>query len=124
MSDRRFNRTLMLNQAADSLGFDSTTRRAMTHLETFITAMASRDLGWDDVPEKLDMSTLMPSFAGKLLLRAARRDEGFVVVENAIADPTLRPPLLTAYVQCLEIATPGRGATITETIDYLLRSAE
>ncbi len=122
MTDR-FGRTNLLNIAADTLGFDNTTRRAMTHLEVFINEMSKRNITWEEVPEKLDFPALLPGITGKLILRAARRtDEGFVAVEAAIAYPVLRPPLLSAYVECLEIAAPSETSSIMDTVRYLRQS--
>lgn len=119
MSNERFGRTLLLNSAADKLGLDRPTRRAMTHLELFIGEMVKRDVTWDDVPDKFGVPDLLPGLKGRLLLKVARKEDGFQAFEEAVNDPALRAPLLAAYVSVIEIATPDQTATIASTIKYL-----
>ncbi len=119
MSNERFGRTLLLNSAADKLGLDRPMRRAMTHVELFIGEMAKRGVTWDDVPDQFGIPDLLPGLKGKLLLKIARKEDGFQVFEEAVNNPELRSPLLAAYVSVIEIATPDQTATIASTIQYL-----
>lgn len=113
----KLERTLALNIAADKLGFDETTRRAMTHMETLITAMSQAELTWGDIPAKFSLESAL----GETTLQTVcALDPGFELTVRAQHDPKLRTSLLESYVECIGIARPGETATIEQTLQALI----
>ena len=123
MFDRqeKLKRTLALNTAADRLGFDETTRRAMTHIETVVAIMSMAGVTWEDVPETFSVErTITKKFGehGAAILRTI--DSGLELVIESERDPELRTRLLERYVQCIELARPGETMTLAQTLQCLM----
>ena len=117
----RFERTLALNTAAESLGLDPTTRKAMTHVETLISALSQLGLTWNDIPEKFSLDDAIRSTMGEVALKdLCAADPGLELTIQAQHDSDLRATLLGQYVQCIEVAIPGEVMTIEQTIQALL----
>ena len=112
----KFERGLALNCAADFLGFDETTRRAMIHMETLIATLGRFEFTWDDIPERFSLE----SAVGETTLKAlCTIDPGLELVVRAQSDPDLRGGLLAKYVQCIEVSMPGETMTLEQTLQAL-----
>lgn len=113
----KFERTLALNTAADKLGFDDPTRKAMTHVETLIAVMSKAKLTWGDVPGRF---SLEDALGGAILEALCAQDPGLELTVRAQHDPELRSSLLEKYVECIEVARPGETMAVQQTLQALI----
>ncbi len=120
---KKIERTLALNNAADQLGFDADTRRAMTHVETLISVLEKAGMTWADVPDNFTLEKAIGESPDAMMVLETGRalDPGLVLAEQAQYDPGLRTALLAKYVQCIEVALPGERMTVEETLQSLLQ---
>ena len=113
----KFERAIALNSAADALGFDPDTRKAMTHVEILIGIMSKAELTWHDIPGKFSLEKAL----GEATIQAlCEQDPGLALTVRAQYEPELRTSLLARYVQCIEVAKPGEVMTVQQAMQALI----
>jgi hypothetical protein len=118
MNKEKLERSFMLHNTADKLGYDDTTRRAMGHFESIDKVLTKKGLTWDDVPEECSFEELFSGFSGRIALKFARRSDGFRAVEEAYNDPAKRPPLFNAYNNCIKVAGYTGTASYADVLEH------